>query len=278
MLYRNLSYPDTDVLVILPKEELAEIPRSQPSFTTFKTEKFVRSVLRQFVRALKMMPKTINGQKQNGKAFHFPLRPSVWLIENIRFKLHLRPNAQSSGHVTNKIPPLPRGKLAINIFSDFLRYLHQYARTYIEETHAIGVELWHTLEDHTVFVLTHPNGWEGAQQSMMRTAAVKAGLIPDNEDGHSRLSFVTEGEATSALLYSKWSYKRCHQGGLYLILFLERISMTLLLHRGKGLLIVDAGGGTIDISAYRRKSPHSQSYEEIAAPECVYVFVILRFI
>ena len=50
---------------------------------------------------------------------------------------------------------------------------------------------------------------------------------------------------------------------------------------GKGLLIVDAGSGTIDISAYRRTSPHSQSYEEIAAPQCtllLMLFVILSFI
>ena len=88
------------------------------------------------------------------------------------------------------IQPLPRGKSAIDVFADFLRYLHQCARTFIEESHPSGVELWHTLEDHTEFVLTHPNGWEGPQQSMMRTAAVQAGLIPDNEDGHSHLSFV----------------------------------------------------------------------------------------
>ena len=113
-----------------------------------------------------------------------------------RFKLHLRPKAQSSAYVTHKIPPLPRGKAAIDIFADFLRYLHQCARTYIEETHANGIELWRTLEDRTDFILTHPNGWEGAQQGMMRTAAVQAGLIPDNGDGHSRLSFVTEGEAS----------------------------------------------------------------------------------
>ena len=160
-----------------------------------KTETFVRSVPRQFVRALKMMPKTGNGQKQNGKALHSPRRHRCgWL--KIRFKLHLRPNDQSNGYVSNKIPSLPIGKSAIDIFADFLRYLHRCARTYIEETHANGVDLWQTLEDRTEFVLTHPNGWEGAQQSMMRTAAVKAGLIPDNEDGHSRLSFVTEGEAS----------------------------------------------------------------------------------
>ena len=114
----------------------------------------------------------------------------------LRFKLHLRPNAQSSGYITNKIPPLPQGKSAIDVFSDFLRYLHQCARTFIEETHANGDKMWHTFEDRTEFILTHPNGWEGAQQSMMRTAAVKAGLIPDNEGGHSHLSFVTEGEAS----------------------------------------------------------------------------------
>ncbi|KAF8802608.1 hypothetical protein BYT27DRAFT_7196548 [Phlegmacium glaucopus] len=165
------------------------------------------------------------------------------------FKLHLRPKAQSSAYVTHKIPPLPRGKAAIDIFADFLRYLHKCARTYIEETHANGVEMWSSLKDRTDFVLTHPNGWEGAQQGMMRTAAVRAGLIPDTEDGQSHLSFVTEGEA---------SLHFCVQSGL----------TNDAIKSGKGLLIVDAGGGTIDISAYRQTSPHTQSYEEIAAPQC----------
>ena len=120
----------------------------------------------------------------------FPIGVADW---KIRFKLHIRPNAQSSGYVSNKIPPLPQGKSAVDVFADFLRYLHQCAWTFIEETHANGVELCHSLKE---FVLTYPNGWEGAQQSVMRTAAVQAGLIPDNEDGHSHLSFLTEGEAS----------------------------------------------------------------------------------
>ena len=113
-----------------------------------------------------------------------------------RFKLHLRPKAQSSAYVTHKIPPLPRGKSAIDVFADFLRYLHQCARTFIQETHANGVELWHTLKDRTQFVLTHPNGWEGAQQGMMRTAAIQAGLISERPESSGNLSFVTEGEAS----------------------------------------------------------------------------------
>lgn len=98
--------------------------------------------------------------------------------------------------MARQIPPLPRGKTVIELFADFLRYLHQCARTYIEETHTSGELLWRSLETSTEFVLTHPNGWEGAQQSQMRVAAVMAGLISDDEVGHLRLSFVTEGEAS----------------------------------------------------------------------------------
>ena len=54
--------------------------------------------------------------------------------------------------------------------------------------------IWNSVKSHIDFVLSHPNGWEGTQQSEMRRAAVLAGLIPDNPSGHSRLSFVTEGE------------------------------------------------------------------------------------
>jgi len=81
----------------------------------------------------------------------------------------------------------------------------------------------------------------------MRRAAVLAGLVPDNANGHSRLSFVTEGEAS--LHFSV-------QNGL----------PDGAMKNGDGVVIVDAGGGTVDISSYSR---HQQgSFEEIAAPQC----------
>ena len=52
------------------------------------------------------------------------------------------------------------------------------------------------MKEDLYFVLSHPNGWEGREQSQMRRAAVKAGLTSDNPSGHSRISFVTEGEAS----------------------------------------------------------------------------------
>ncbi|KAF9047811.1 hypothetical protein BJ165DRAFT_1468259 [Panaeolus papilionaceus] len=163
------------------------------------------------------------------------------------FKLHLRPKTKATAHLNGKIPPLPPGKTAITVFADFLRYLHKCARSYIEERHSNGDEIWRTLRPDAHYVLTHPNGWEGAQQSQMRQAAVLAGLIKDSRSGNARLTFLSEGEA---------SLHFCVGTDL----------TTDSIKGGKGILIVDAGGGTIDISAY--KYVPDSGYEETAVPQC----------
>ena len=43
---------------------------------------------------------------------------------------------------------------------------------------------------------------------------------------------------------------------------------------GDGVVIVDAGGGTVDISSYRRNE--NGNFEEIAAPQCSLVFITLK--
>jgi hypothetical protein len=90
---------------------------------------------------------------------------------------------------------LPPNKTVVDVFADFLAYLFKCASSYIQDTHMNGVDLWASVKNQIDFVLSHPNGWEGTQQSEMRKAAVLAGLIPDTTAGHARLSFVTEGEA-----------------------------------------------------------------------------------
>ena len=64
------------------------------------------------------------------------------------------------------------------------------------EQQETGRDLWESVKNDIDYVLSHPNGWEGFQQTQMREAIVKAGLIPDTTKGHSRVSFVTEGEAS----------------------------------------------------------------------------------
>ena len=83
----------------------------------------------------------------------------------------------------------------VEVLADFLAYLLQCASSYIQDTDVNGRDLWDSVRFNIDFILSHPNGWEGAQQSEMRQAAVLAKLIPDKPEGHSRLSFVTEGEA-----------------------------------------------------------------------------------
>jgi hypothetical protein len=117
-----------------------------------------------------------------------------WLLN--RFKLHLRSKYGNGKKLHPNVPPLPPKKTVVDVFSDFLRYLFACAALYIQDTHPNGRELWNDHSDDIDFVLSHPNGWEGKEQSQMRKAAVKAGLIPDDQAGHSRISFVTEGEAS----------------------------------------------------------------------------------
>jgi hypothetical protein len=111
-----------------------------------------------------------------------------------RFKLHLRPKSNATKDIHIQHPPLPPGKTVVDVLADFLSYLFQCARTYIEETHANGVDLWLSFEKEIEFVLSHPNGWE-SQQGRMRKAAVSAGLIPDDQTGQDRITFITEGKA-----------------------------------------------------------------------------------
>lgn len=117
----------------------------------------------------------------------------------LRFKLYLRPEGMKNDaglDSTSHAPALPEGKNVVDVFSDFLKYLFECTRTYIIETHPNGSSLWSSVEDQIEVVLSHPNGWEGLQQSKMRRAAIQAGIVPDTPSGQQRIHFVTEGEAS----------------------------------------------------------------------------------
>ncbi|KAF5374599.1 hypothetical protein D9615_008995 [Tricholomella constricta] len=169
------------------------------------------------------------------------------------FKLHMRPNPKQSLDITQSIPPLPLNNTIVGVFADFLGYLYRCALTYIRDTHLDGVGLLKSVENHIEFVLTHPNAWEGAQQAQLRQAAIRGGLVPNLEEGNARIHFVTEGEA-----------------GLH---FCIRRGLSFeAMKRGEGILIVDAGGGTVDLSAYGQVTSVSekQSFHEITAPQCIF--------
>ena len=91
---------------------------------------------------------------------------------------------------------LPKGKDIVDVFADFMRYLFESTKTLFIASEPNGELRWDSISDNIELVLTHPNGWGGPQQTQLRTAAVRAGIVPDTPAGHSSVNFVTEGEAS----------------------------------------------------------------------------------
>ena len=91
---------------------------------------------------------------------------------------------------------LPKGKTIVDVFSDLMGYLFNSTKTLFISSDQNGELRWNTVADGIELVLTHPNEWGGPQQSQLRTAAIKAGIIPDTPEGRARVHFVTEGEAS----------------------------------------------------------------------------------
>lgn len=183
-------------------------------------------------------------------------------IKTELFKLRLRPKSMKLKMNGMRLSPLPRHKTSVDVFGDFLAYLFRCTKSFIIDTHANGQTLWHHVETSIEFVLSHPNGWEGAQQTKMRRAAVYGGLIPDTDEGRARIRFVTEGEA---------SLHACVQSGL---------AADVLSNPSRhGFLVADAGGGTLDISSYAVRGTNPLVIEEVAPPDCIFagsVFVSRR--
>ena len=91
---------------------------------------------------------------------------------------------------------LPKGKTIVDVFADFMSYLFDSTKALLIASEPDGELRWNSISGNIELVLTHPNGWGGPQQTQLRTAAIRAGIVPNTPAGHSSVHFVTEGEAT----------------------------------------------------------------------------------
>ena len=175
--------------------------------------------------------------------------------------------AEAKRHTTTD---LPKGKTAVDLFADFIRYLFDSTVAHIKEVEPTGELLWKNFGPTVELLLTHPNGWEGQQQEVMRRAVVQANIFNEAE-ARNRVSFVTEGEAS-------FNYCVTHtKSGESLEVSVFRLfNINPFLPRGfqadHKVVVIDAGGGTIDISSYvvRGKSP--LKVEELYLPKCKSTF------
>ncbi|KAN0094954.1 hypothetical protein V8E55_003241 [Tylopilus felleus] len=166
------------------------------------------------------------------------------------WKLHLRPpHLASTIKRDDDLPPLPSGKSAVDVLTDFVKYLFSCVKIYIEDHHLAFP--WSSVEGSIEFIFTHPNGWEGVQQQLYRLAVERAGLVPSTPEGRSRVHMLTEGEASLHFCVAN----------------LLNADITTTDLDARGVVIIDAGGGTIDLSMFSMKS-NPISCEEVAPAEC----------
>ena len=130
----------------------------------------------------------------------------------------------------------------------------------------MGKELWEKLERNIDLILSHPNGWEGREQEFLRKSAIQASVFTE-EEALSRISFVTEGEATFNFCVTETKSGE----SLEVVFPLAQPRRYVLITRfkpGHRVVVIDAGGGTVDVSSYTVNSTLPLEVEEFHEPTC----------
>lgn len=159
-------------------------------------------------------------------------KPGVQKVEWFKLQLMLSGNTYID---PINLPPLPPGKSEIDVAADYLFKLRQAMRSQLQKT--LG-EVFNREERNIRYYLTVPAIWNDAGKAATRAAAIQAGFLRDEND--NRLTLITEPEAAALF---------CSKAGL----------LNLKIH--DAVLIVDCGGGTVDLIAYEveEESPFTVS-------------------
>jgi len=135
------------------------------------------------------------------------------------------------------------GFLVLDLIADYLKVLKDFALEYITS----GVT--GLLEERQIrWCLTVPAIWTNANKQLMRRAAQKAGLIGSDKEDAERLLIVLEPEAAAI-------YCMKHDKGTNLS----------TLDQGKCFMVVDCGGGTVDITVH--EIAEHEELKEVVPPE-----------
>ncbi|KAG5958550.1 hypothetical protein E4U57_001257 [Claviceps arundinis] len=163
-------------------------------------------------------------------------KPGVQKVEWFKLQLMLSGNTYID---PINLPPLPPGKSEIDVAADYLFKLRQAMRSALQKT--LG-EVFNREERNIRYYLTVPAIWNDAGKAATRAAAIQAGFLRDEND--NRLTLVSEPEAAALF---------CSKTGL----------LNLNVH--DAVLIVDCGGGTVDLIAYEVEEENPFTVAECTA-------------
>lgn len=158
----------------------------------------------------------IKGAFENPKDYDF--------FENFKMLLREKKEASKDGPIITA--DSGNKYLLLNVISDYLQRLKEQTLQHIQSETAGKVS-----EQSILWCLTVPAIWTDAEKQLMRRAAKKAGLIGDSDTESERLLLVLEPEA--AAIY-------CLENEI------EKSHLT----PGSRLMVVDSGGGTVDITVH----------------------------
>jgi len=160
---------------------------------------------------------------------------------------------------------LPRGKTIVDVFADFMRYLLCPIKEALESSEPNEKPRWDSISESIELVLTHPNGWGGPQKTHLRNAAVKADIVQDSPAGRSRVHFITEGEAGLRFCAA---YTEAGRNLKVRHIVPAKCRFLTYPQPGEEVLIIDAGGGAVDISTYKVLSTGPLRVEELYESQC----------
>jgi molecular chaperone DnaK (HSP70) len=142
-------------------------------------------------------------------------------FQNFKMQLHDSKDRTADGP---RITQNGKQFLVLNLIADYLRFLKEDALAEIKAATSGYLQ-----EDEIRWCLTIPAIWQDADKQLMRRAAQQAGIINDSDQDTERLILALEPEC--AALYCQ-----------------EREGLNL--STGNRFMIVDCGGGTVDITVH----------------------------
>ncbi|KAG9122434.1 hypothetical protein FRC07_001175, partial [Ceratobasidium sp. 392] len=167
-------------------------------------------------------------------AMRFAASKNGW--KHVRyFKLQMHPSDmiqdQKFDHLQGilfaKLLGLPQGLTVEKVYADMIKYLLDHTKDFFNQRNGAGK--WEQLAPSMSLVIAHPNGWGLKEQERLRHAVVLSEAM-NEVDVQRRVFFVPEAEA--AVHYVLWEKSQ-------------------ELQSGDEFIVCDAGGSTVDTTAYR---------------------------
>ncbi|QRV90326.1 heat shock protein 70 kDa 12A [Ceratobasidium sp. AG-Ba] len=143
------------------------------------------------------------------------------------FKLQMHPSNMVKNQKFKNLEGLPKDLKIEKVYADMIRYMLNHTRDFFNQRN--NAVRWEHLAPNMSLVIAHPNGWGLKEQDRLRHAVALSGVMNETEV-RRRVHFVPEAEA--AVHYVLW--EKSHE-----------------LQAGDEFIVCDAGGSTVDTTAYR---------------------------